>query len=80
MNEAVVADADTIMQACLNLADPEEFFSLCRCRVRKNSLTRRGYPRTQKSRARTPDVRRAAHCSDYLYKRSLRGDSPKAGV
>lgn len=26
MNEAVVTDADTIMQACLNLADPKSFF------------------------------------------------------
>lgn len=26
MTEAVVADADTIMQACLNLADPKSFF------------------------------------------------------
>lgn len=26
MSEAVVADADTIMQACLNLADPKSFF------------------------------------------------------
>lgn len=71
MSEAAIADADTIMQACLNLADPKSF-SLRRCWLRKNPLTRRSYPRTQKSRARTPDIRGQAHCGDHLYKRSLR--------